>query len=84
MEMIQYTIRGVSPDFDRRLRDRARKSSASLNACLLEVLRLGMGESPAGVPFDNGLAAFAGTWVEDAATDRALAEQRTIDKELWQ
>ena len=83
MNTIQYTIRGVAPDFDRRLRARARKSSASLNTCLLELLRLGMGEPSSDTPFDNGLSAFAGTWVEDVDTDHALAEQRSIDDELW-
>lgn len=83
MTTIQYTIRGVTPDFDRRLRARARESSESLNACLLEVLRLGMGAPSATAPFDNGLASFAGTWVDDPATDRSLADQRTIDEELW-
>ena len=83
METIQYTIRGVSPDFDRRLRARARESAVSLNACLLEVLRLGMGDPTASAPFDNGLGSFAGSWADDPATDRVLAEQRTIDEELW-
>ena len=83
MKTLQYTIRGIPPDFDRRLRARARESSTSLNTCLLEVLRLGMGDSSESAPFDNGLAAFAGTWVEDPATNRALAAQRTIDEELW-
>ena len=83
MKTLQYTIRGISPDFDRRLRRRARESSSSLNTCLLEVLRLGMGEPSASQPFDNGLAVFAGTWADDPATDQALAEQRSIDEELW-
>lgn len=84
MKTIQYTIRGIAPDFDRRLRSRARESSSSLNACLLEILHLGMGEPSSGQPFDNGLSAFAGTWAEDPETDRALDDQRTIDEELWQ
>jgi hypothetical protein len=82
MKSIQYTIRGIAPDFDRRLRSRARESSGSFNAFLLQLLHLGMGES-ADKPFDNGLGAFAGTWVDDPETDRALEAQRGIDGDLW-
>jgi hypothetical protein len=44
---------------------------------------MGESESP-GHPFDNGLSAFSGTWVEDLETDRAIDDQRRIDGELWQ
>lgn len=85
MKAIQYTIRGVAPEFDRRLRRRARESEGSFNAFLLQLLHQGMGESESpGHPFDNGLSAFSGTWVEDPETDRALDDQRRIDGELWQ
>lgn len=83
MKAIQYTIRGVAPEFDRRLRRRARESAGSFNAFLLQLLHLGMGESSE-KPFDNGLSSFSGSWVEDPETDRALDEQRRIDAELWQ
>ena len=44
---------------------------------MLQLVHLGMGES-ADKPFDNGLGAFAGTWVDDPETDRALDDQRPI------
>ena len=83
MNAIQYTVRGIDPDFDRLLRARARESAVSFNAFLLRMLRLGAGESVEEKPFDNGLGAFAGTWVGGEDTDAALSEMRTIDKDLW-
>lgn len=84
MNAIQYTVRGVDPTFDRLLRARARESATSFNAFLLKMLRLGAGETAdASKPFDNGLSAFAGTWVGDKGTDAALAEMRTVDEDLW-
>ncbi len=29
------------------------------------------------------LDSFFGSWIEDSVVDQALAEQRTIDQELW-
>ena len=84
MNAIQYTVRGVDPSFDRLLRARARESATSFNAFLLKMLRLGAGETAdADNPFDNGLSAFAGTWVGGPETDAALAEMRTVDEDLW-
>ncbi len=84
MNAIQYTVRGVDPSFDRLLRARAREAATSFNAFLLKMLRLGAGETAdADKPFDNGLSAFAGTWVGGQETDAALAEMRTIDEDLW-
>ena len=82
MKSIQYTIRGIDADFDCRLRSRARESSGSFNAFLLQLLHLGMGETE-GKHFDNGLSVFAGTWVEDPETENAWAAQREIDGDLW-
>ena len=83
MNAIQYTVRGIDPEFDSLLRNRARKSGVSFNAFLLRMLRLGAGESVEEKPFDNGLGAFAGTWVGGEDTDAALSEMRTIDKDHW-
>lgn len=83
MNAIQYTVRGIDPDFDRLLHTRARETAISFNAFLLRMLHLGAGESVEEKPFDNGLGAFAGTWVENEDSDAALAEMRTIDKDLW-
>ena len=84
MNAIQYTVRGVDPSFDQLLRARAREAATSFNAFLLKMLRLGAGETAdASQPFDNGLSAFAGTWVGDKGTDAALAEMRTVDEDLW-
>ena len=33
--------------------------------------------------YNSELAKLAGTWVEDPECDKALAEMRTIDKEMW-
>ena len=80
MNAIQYTVRGIDPDFDRRLRTRAQEMATSFNAFLLKMLRLGAGEVTDDKPFDNGLGVLAGTWVGGEEADAALAEMRTIDE----
>jgi len=35
------------------------------------------------VPARRDVGSLAGSWVEDPAVDEALAEQRTIDDEMW-
>jgi hypothetical protein len=77
----QYTIRSVPVDVDRLLRDRARRERKSLNQVALEALRRGLG---ADVPLEHhDLDRYAGTWIEDPETDRALEEQRAVDGDLW-
>jgi len=38
MEPMQYTVRGISPSVDKRLREAARTSHKSLNAVVIDIL----------------------------------------------
>lgn len=79
---IQYTIRDVPAEVDRRLRDSARRGQRSLNRTLLDVLTRAAGASTVGEAYRD-LDSFFGSWTSDAAVDAAFSEQRKIDRKLW-
>ena len=78
---IQYTIRNIPIEVDRRLRDSARHLHRSLNQALLDLLARAAGASETTTYRD--LDSFFGSWTADPRVDQALAAQRTIDKKLW-
>lgn len=82
MSCMQYTIRGIPDYLDMELRAYAQRESKSLNQVLLEMLAAGLGVFRH-QPRNAELLALAGTWVEDAATEKALGEMRTVDEEMW-
>lgn len=82
MECMQYTIRGIPAHLDSGIRMYAEKESKSLNQALLDMLSAGLGffgKHERNEP----LMELAGTWREDPEADKALAEMRTIDEDLW-
>jgi hypothetical protein len=82
VESMQYTIRNVPGVVDRALRRRAARQARSLNEVAVEALARGAGvEHEASEHHDVDF--LFGSWVEDRAVDRALADQRAIDPELW-
>ncbi len=78
--MPQLTIRGVSDDLGRRLARVSRERKQSMNALALEILEQAVGTSAR----RRRLQRYA-TWsaAETAAFDKALADQRVIDDDLW-
>ena len=79
---MQYTIRGIPEYLDSGIRMYAEKESKSLNQALLDMLSAGLGffgKHERNEP----LMELAGTWREDPEADKALAEMRTIDEDLW-
>jgi plasmid stability protein len=74
----QYTIRAVPASIDRALRRRARRESKSLNAVAVEALARGL-ELEAKPVEHADLDALVGTWQEDPAFDRAVADFERID-----
>jgi hypothetical protein len=80
-EAVQYTLRNVPEGVDRALRLRAARLSKSLNEVAVEALALGAGVAEEREHHD--LDFLFGSWVEDPVVDRALREQRRIDKALW-
>ena len=80
-QKVQYTVRDVPVELDRRLRDSARHANRSLNQTLVDLL--GRAAGAAATTTYSDLDSFFGSWTADAKIDQALDEQRMIDKKLW-
>jgi len=79
---MQYTIRNVPDTLDEALRRVARARGKSLNEVAIEALARGAGVTGEACR-QRDLGDISGTWRKDAAFDRALAAQDTIDQEMW-
>jgi plasmid stability protein len=79
---MQYTIRNVPDYLDAALRGSAREKGKSLNEAAIEALARGVGLSGRRHR-QRDLGDVAGSWIEDPPFERALAEQDTVDKEMW-
>ena len=81
-QRIQYTIRDIPAIVNDALQQKARRSGKSLNSIARDALTKEAGlEGQARLYHD--LDAFFGSWIEDPAVDKALSDQRKIDKNLW-
>ena len=78
---IQYTVRGVPSEIDQALRRKARERRISLNQLLVEELTDAV--ETASARRYRSLKGIAGRWQDDPEFDRALEEQRQIDRSLW-
>ncbi len=79
---MQYTLRNIPARLDEALRRRAREEHKSLNEVAIDALTAALGM--AGQPVKHReLGDIVGTWQEDPELERALADQRKIDPELW-
>lgn len=79
---MQYTIRNVPDYLDAALRGSAREKGKSLNEAAIEALARGVGLSGRRNR-QRDLGDVVGSWIEDPPFERALAEQDTVDKEMW-
>lgn len=82
--MKQLTIRNVTPDLEKALKEEKRRRDQSLNHVLLDLLRRALGLSE-GNSYDNGLRDLAGTWDEAELVEfeKATALFEQLDQELW-
>lgn len=80
---MQYTIRRISKEIDRALRERALRRNQSINEVALEVMAEGLGIGTETPIKRRDLSDLAGAWVKDKAVDAALSDQRQIDPALW-
>jgi len=79
---MQYTIRRIPKAVDNAVRERARVTGKSLNEAAVDALADGAGVK--GVPRKRrDLSDIAGTWKADKTFDSVLAEQDSVDKDLW-
>ncbi|HUF46703.1 MAG TPA: hypothetical protein VMM93_02745 [Vicinamibacterales bacterium] len=78
--MPQLTIRGVSDELSRRLATASRERQRSMNTTVLELL-----EQALGVDGRRTRLRRYATWTREEveAFDRAIADQRVIDDDLW-
>ena len=76
----QLTVRGVPEDVAERLESLSRSRGRSVNSTVLEILKDAVGVHER----RKRLERYA-TWTEEDLADfeRALADQRRIDEELW-
>jgi hypothetical protein len=79
---MQYTIRTVPAAIDRALRHRAREEAKSLNTVLIETLARGL-ELDAKPQVFADLDALIGSWQEDPAFDRTIADFEKVEQEAW-
>jgi hypothetical protein len=76
----QLTVRGVPEDIGRRLERLSRERGQSVNTTLVQII-----ESAVGVDARREQLKKYTTWSESDAEsfEKALADQRGIDDELW-
>lgn len=79
---MQYTLRNVPAKLDEELRRRARQEGRSLNEVALEAMARGVGHVPEPVRYRD-LSGIAGSWKDDPEFEAALADQDTVDPEIW-
>jgi hypothetical protein len=77
---IQYTIRGIPPEVDKALREKAAERGLSLNQTIVEEL---VGAT-VGREKKSALSDLVGQWEPDPGFDEIIASQRqVIDWEKW-
>lgn len=80
MNSIQYTIRGVPTEVDRKLRENAHKSGKSLNGLVVETLECAV--SPSGPPYNSLDWFFSPDDNQDEEEDAALQWLDQLPQEL--
>jgi len=78
----QYTIRQIPRAVDKSLRQKSRREGKSLNTAAVEVLSAGLRLNGEPVRHDD-LDFVAGSWIEDAKFDAAIAAQDQVNAKLW-
>ena len=79
---MQYTVRSVPEAIDRAVRHRAKREDKSINAVVVEALARGL-QLDAGSTEYADLDHLIGTWQEDPAFDRAVADFDRVDGDAW-
>ncbi|MBI5368388.1 MAG: hypothetical protein HZA54_15235 [Planctomycetes bacterium] len=83
--MKAVTLRNLSPELERALTRRSRELGASLNRTVTQLLEQALHLQMQTSEVHHDLDALFGCWTrkEAHAFDRALADQRRVDPELW-
>jgi plasmid stability protein len=81
MSNIQYTIRNIPDDLDKKLRQRSKKSGLSFNKTLLQALNNSVNNHNSKTNSDiDWLYGSGGIGAEE---QQAFSKQRGIDKKAW-
>lgn len=85
--MKAITLRNLPPEVAKTIHQRAKQKKTSVNKAVIELLEESLGGKPKKkerVRYHD-LDHLVGTWTEQEAEEfeRLLAEQRTIDPDLW-
>jgi hypothetical protein len=78
-EPIQYTIRGVPPEVDRLIRQKASRTGQSINQVILDELS----RATIGAARRADYSDVVGGWTPDPAFDEIIATQRQVDWDKW-
>jgi hypothetical protein len=84
--MKTVTLRNIPPNLDRMISARGLAKKMSLNKAVIDLLEEHLGGSvPSKGSEFHDLDDLAGVWSKQEADafDKALARQRSIDKDLW-
>jgi hypothetical protein len=80
------TVRNLSPEVARAVREKAKREKLSLNRAVVKLLEEATGASGRKAEVvHHDLDRFFGTWTKEQADafDETLREQRRIDPEMW-
>ncbi len=75
----QYTIRGIGPELDRKLREKAARKKISLNQLVVDELTA----ATLGQRRKTDFSDIVGRWVPDPGFDEVIASQRQLDGDKW-
>jgi hypothetical protein len=83
--MTAITLRNLPPKLREVIRRRSVADGLSLNKTVIRMLEEAAGQRGTGRELHHDLDHLAGTWSEAEAVEfeAALAEQRSVDPELW-
>jgi hypothetical protein len=82
MKSMQYTIRGITPDIDKALRARARRSGKSLNETLIDSLRRDTGLSKKTTVYHD-LDWLKGSKMFDESFDEAMRWHDSLPNKIF-
>ena len=86
--MKAVTLRNLSPELTRIIRQRADEQHASINKVVISLLEksVGVRGKTREMVLHHDLDALAGSWTREEAAgfNRTLAKQRAIDPDVWQ
>ena len=78
-QAFQYTVRGIPPEVDKALRERAKADKKSINQVILDALT----QATVGRRKYRDLSDVCGAMEPDPEFDRLLDEQRQIHPDDW-